>query len=444
MIRDQVLRHAPGRRFWRVSLIVAVLVKIILAAVTPLAGDFLGWVSLGAEVLSGRQYLGIYTGPAYIYAGGLALWRLLAGNIGALDRLYYAYYYGPIIAGPQIWPEVYLFTLTMKIPLLVTDVATMFLIMHIVMRCTGSESKSLIAGFLWAASPLVFMSEMFSTADIYSGSLILLGAYLIYQSKPKFGSLCLAVGSILRFSPLLVTWIYPLAFARAKKGKWLFSFLAMQLALFGSLTVAITTFFGSTTLLDLLSSSRPGILVPEALIAMGPFFLPTIPHNPYGLGLSLVGYFVIGYLITAPSSWNARSIASEAVAVLAVYYAFTNFFPQFLMWFLPVLVTNAALSRSGTYRYLLMTGVGALAILFRSSDYFAAYGKGVIFVPNWNSTMASVSATMYGLNTLIVVRSALDSVFTALMLVLIFWILIESGKNRLRATTTTRLAGKSK
>jgi hypothetical protein len=153
---------------------------------------------------------------------------------------------------------------------------------------------------------------------------------------------------------------------------------------------------------------------------------------------------VVGYLITAPSSWNARSIASEAVAVLAVYYAFTNFFPQFLMWFLPVLVTNAALSRSGTYRYLLMTGVGALAILFRSSDYFAAYGKGVIFVPNWNSTMASVSATMYGLNTLIVVRSALDSVFTALMLVLIFWILIESGKNRLLATTTTKLAGKSK
>ena len=443
MIRNQLFAHAPGRQFWRAILIVAVLIKIILAAVTPLAGDFLGWISIGADVLSGSQYLGIYTGPAYIYAGALALWRLFAGNIDALNRLYYAYYSGPLIAGSQISPDVYLFTLTMKIPLLVTDVATMLLIMHIVMKCTGSESKSVIAGFMWAASPLVFMSEMFSTADIYSGSLILLGAYMIYESKPKFGSLSLAVGSILRFSPLLVTWIYPLAFARARNGKWFLSFIAVQLAIFGSLAIIIATLFGSTTLLELLTSSRPGILVPEALFAMGPFFLPTIPHNPYGLGLSLVGYFVIGYLITTPMIWKNRSVASEAVAVLAVFYAFTNFFPQFLMWFLPLLVTNAALSRSGVYRYLLVTVVGSLAILFRSSDYFAAYGRGVIFVPNWNSTMASVSATIYGLNTLTVVRSALDSAFTALMLVFIFWILVESRKSKLCATTTTRLADKT-
>jgi nitrate reductase NapE component len=443
LIGHQLEQQVASERFriWKAGLALVVLAKITLAAMTPLAGDFLNWVSMGAAVLSGQYYLGVYTGPAYVYAGTIALWRVLVGNTNALQNLFYAYYLGPIVYGPQIWPEIYLFTLCMKIPLLVTDIASMLLVMRIVQSRTGSESKSLIAGFLLAASPLVFLSEMFSTADIYSGSLILLGAYMTYLAKTKIGSFSLAIGTILRFSPLLVTWVYVLAFARERKGKSLLSFVAVQLAVFGSLAVAIVAFYGFNVFFELFSSGAPGILVPEALIAMGPFLVAGIPHNPYALGISLVSYFMVGYLITKPSCWAARSVGSEAICIFAVYYAFLDFFPQFLMWILPLLVVHALLSRFGIFHYLAITVVGTLTVLFRSSDYFAAYGKGVLFIPNWNSAMAYLSASMYGLRTLFVVRGMLDSIFSALMLVLIFWILVDSRKNRLRSSIPQKLTG---
>ena len=231
-------------RNMRYVLGLVVAARATLAALMPFAGDFINWTNLGLAVLSGRRYLGIYTGPSYIFAAAFELWLLAGGDVTASHRLAQLYYgHGPSIIGPYLSTDLFAFAFVMKLPLLLADLATMLLVIHIVNDLTKSAAKAMLAAFLWASSPLVFLLEMFNATDVFAGLLILVGVYLVYKERIKAASLSFALCMFVRLSPALFLWVYLVAFARMRMRKQLSEFLAVQ----GMFLVLGATFIVATS-----------------------------------------------------------------------------------------------------------------------------------------------------------------------------------------------------
>jgi hypothetical protein len=409
------------------AIVLLILLKVVLAALTLLAKDVVNWVFAGMTVLSGQVFQGVYTGPAYIYALAYLLWRALGGSPTIAQRLLIVNYgTKPGVLGPSITQDMFAFMLVMKIPLLIADMVTMFLIMRIVKKTTGSKSNGMTAGLLWAGSPLVFLSEMFNATDIFAGLLIILGVYVLYRSRIKVGSVCFALGTALRFSPLLFAWVYPVAFVRLRNWKYLRDFFVVQVSLLVVGATYVIMSSGALALGDIFTSSyTAGILVPEAIVAIGPSIAPQLPYNPFSLGLSATVYVALAYFITKPKLWHSRMVGAEAIALLATFFAFAEFFPQFLMWALPLLVVYATTTKFGSLRFICLTALGALTVVFGNSRYLSADGKAVFFIPNLNASMVMASSMLNGLDSLTSAISFFHSAFSAMLVLVIFWIVVE-------------------
>lgn len=408
------------------ALALTIATRVAYATFSPFAPDFPSWVSLGIEMFSGNRYFGVYTGPAFFYALAFGLWTFIGGDPTVATRLSNLYQSGPMIPGPYITPDMWAFTLVMKIPFLVFDLAIAFLIIRMVSRITDSPQTGLTAGILWEASPLVSLSGMFSTGDIYPALLILLGSYMIYQSRIKLGSLCFGLGTILRLSPLLISWIYVAAFLRLRKWRDLASFVLVQLAVLCTALAYVIALKGPDTLFALLSPVRPGLLVVETLQAMGPYFGSGISLNPYQLGISSVLYLVVAYFFTKKRVWSARPIGSEALAIFCVYFAFAPFFPIFVIWMLPLLTAYSCSTNFGKSKFLIVTLSGLATILASSSIGYMGSGRALFLVPNLNAQMAYASSLLSQFDQYPVLTGLVRSIFSGMLLFLLFWITSHS------------------
>ena len=417
-----------GNRLRVLALIFLIGLKVIYAAITPFSLDLFAWIRMGSGILSGTLFQGVYTAPAYIYAGTYALWLLATKDATALNRVIESY--SPYTPGPRIVIipiDQFVFTLFMKIPMLVADIATMFALSIITTKLTGSSRKGMVAALLWASSPLVFLAEMINTVEVFPALLILLGVYSIHQSKLKSGSLFLAIGSILRLAPLLFSWIYLIAFLRLRQIKNLVTFVVIHLALFASglFLASYVAGVSPVQVAEDLLSGRPGVLVSEVLSSLGLFITPRIGYNPYGLGANLTLYVLIGYLLTKQAAWKNRSIGAEALILLAGYFALTSYSPQFLLWMVPIFIVYSVVTRFGSKYFLLTSWLGFVMIAVLESQYLSGYQKAVFLIPTMNAVMVSLSVALYRLYSLVMIPILVRSLFSAFLLFLILWIVRE-------------------
>jgi len=282
------------------------------------------------------------------------------------------------------------------------------------------------SGLLWASSPFVAFAEMAAPSDILPALLILLGVYAIYRSKIRSGSLILALGTVLRFAPLLFDWIYVAAFLRMRQFKNLVSFLAIQLGLFaiGIVAIGFLCCRGNPILVvGGLLGGRPGIRVQEALSGLGLFLRPQIGYNAYQLGLSLSASMVITYYLTKRSVWNQRLMGAEALILLAAYFGLTSYFVHFLLWIIPIFIIYAVATKFGSTRFLLTTLLAAAMMAVMESKIATARNQhAVFFIPTMNAAMVTLSMNLYYLDSLVLIPSILRSVLSAFLLFLMFWI----------------------
>jgi hypothetical protein len=416
-----------------VGLVVAIAIRIFLDGMTFYSSDFFGWADLGKAVLLGQPagQLGVYMGPAYISAAALSCWVSLTHNPNILTSLEWLYLHGPTNAGSSITPEMYSFTLLMKLPMLITDLLTIIAIVAIVRSVSGSTSRGLLAAVLWASSPLVFIVEATTMLEIYPALLILLASFTIRRARPIVGSIIgsalLMLGALIRLAPLLLIWIYEIAFARLRQIKTLAAFLTVQAAV---LLLAII-YFGPTSAWNaimIILNRRPGIIIPEVLTTAGPFITARGGYNSYDIGLSLAVYLLLAHFVTKPSTWQNRPIGSEVLAFFAPYFALTSFQAPFLLWLLPTLLVFAMTTRFGPLRFLLSISLGFLYYLFEASKHLmGAYRPSAVFyIPNVNNTMVSISAALYQLYLTQPLPQIFRSLFSASLILVIFWLLKET------------------
>jgi hypothetical protein len=321
-----------------------------------------------------------------------------------------------------------MFTLTMRIPILVADLFTLLLIMRVIRDASGSYNKALSGGLLWASSPLVFFFEAVNFAEIFPALLILTGVYAIHKSKTIGGSAFLALGALLRLAPLLFAWVYVVAFDRLREFKKVVEFVGVQAAFFATAFLYLIYRVGWPGAVDILGE-RPGVIIPEILTVIGPFLRTGLSYNPYDLALSFPAYLLLGYFITKPAVWRGRTFGAEVVALLAPYYALTDFFIPFLLWVIPCFLVNAVTTRFGSRRFALWTGVALLFYFFNGGSQLSQFGYTVFLIPNMNEPMARFSAALTDVVLLSVPREITRSLFTVVQILVLFWILRESTRS---------------
>jgi hypothetical protein len=414
----------------KVAIVTLVLIKCIVAALTPFGIDFINWVLIGRSFQTGNTFPGIYTGPGFILAAVYGVWLAATHNPQVVDQFFQAYWTGPTLGPPS--STIFAFAFVMKTPLLLADALTVYLIMQVVKRSTSSEERALTAGLLWASSPLILLLEMGTTVEIYPALLIMMGSYAIYLSKIKTGSALFALGSALRLAPLLFSWVYVLALARSRKYRALAEFLAVQFAFFGFGATYVVFRYGSNALLQLFAE-RPGILIGEGLIFLGPFLSSGIGLNPYGLGLGTTFALLVAYIVTKPTVWQNRTLGVEVVGLLGTYFALVGFFIQFFLWIVPTLVVFAVTTKFGSRRFLLVTSLGLLsAFIGAALRWGTANGRAVFGVPNLNGTMLYVSSILTAMVWHPVTVALARSLFSASLVLVVLWVITDSMKPCLR------------
>jgi hypothetical protein len=413
-----------------IALSAAIVVRLFLSTFAIFVNDFHNYATLGRFVLSGVSLgdFGVYTVPAYISSAALSLWLWLSHDPQVQSQLYAIYVNHPPNPGSltSLTSEMLAFTFVMKLPMLIADFLTIIAIITIVKSISHNTNRALFAGLLWASSPIVFLFENSYLYDIYPALLILVGAFAIRYIRPIAGSIIgsafLAVGILIRLSPVLFVWIYLIALLRLRQLKNLVEFLGVQaaIALLVLYSLVHTSGWNSVTAL---AGARPGIVIPEALTTLGPFITSTIKYNPYGIGLSFILYLLMAYFITKPATWQSRSMGLEVLAFFAPYYALTSFSIPYLLWALPTILVYALTTRFGSTRFLLSTWLAFAAYLFESSPYIMA--SSVFFIPNMNTAMSYLSSFLYQLNQVPLLPQIFRSLFSATLLLVVFWVLKE-------------------
>jgi len=401
--------------------------KVCYAALTPFSLDFLGWAGMGLSVLSGT-FLGIYTGPSLFFALTFGVWNTITHDPAVMGPSFpgggelLSAYYGVPGVPVTVRPEFFLFSLVMKAPAMVVDAVITLLIVKTTRALTNSKLKALTAAALWSTSPLVFLLENWSVVDTYLALLILAGSYALHRSKTSLSGLLFGIGTTLRLGPLFILPVQAWALVRNRRFKALTRFAAAQIAVLSLGAGLMVTIQGPSVIAKFLGE-RPGILIAEILEPIGPYLSPNISYNPYPLGLGTIAYCLTAIYLTRPSVWQNRNFGEEALAMFSAYFALAGFHPSFLLWILPLLAVFTVARGFGSRRFLLVTLSALFFFLVQHSRGIFAFGRGVLFIPSLNETMASVSGQLYKMEFMPIVPWILRSIFSATLLVALFWLM---------------------
>jgi hypothetical protein len=134
----------------------------------------------------------------------------------------------------------------------------------------------------------------------------------------------------------------------------------------------------------------------------------------------------MAYIITQPTKWLNRPLGAEVVAMFGVFFALVWFYIDFFLWIIPMLVIFAFVTKFGSRRFLLVTGLGLLFALVQFPQYENAYGKAVLFIPNLNGTMLYVSSILNAATFHPVIVALTRSLFSASLVLTGYWLIKDS------------------
>lgn len=383
------------------AIVITTVAKIIYATLTPWSHDFINYTTLGAQAIQGSiSSFGIYTGSALLFALSYLLWVAVTHNPQLVFDIYHhfmtGFWGGPPGSIVHVDANVFLFSFILKVPFILADIIITVLIVMLTRRLTGSPSSGLRAGVFWAISPLCFLLENWGPVDVMAALFILAGTYAFYKRRSISAGVLLAIGALMRLAPLFLLPLLIVAMLRNRRFLEMARFLCSFCLVLSLGPVYLVASYGAGAFMALLYQ-RPGILVDEVLVLIGPYISPIVTYNPYPLGLGLISYALVTAYITHPRRWGNRNFGEEALLAFAASFALTGIVGAFVLWVLPLLAIFAVTRNFGLSRYLLLNLSGFAFLVITQSQGAFASGQAVLFIPSINSTLAAVSLAMYGL-----------------------------------------------
>lgn len=232
-------------------------------------------------------------------------------------------------------PQFNLHLFLLKIPYLIFDLVVAF----IFLRLFDKDKDKLLAFTLWIFNPVnLYATYMIGQFDIIPTSFMFLAIYLAYRNKLSLSALTLGFGIAFKIFPI---FILPLIILLAKNWIDKFKFGALGLSPY---VVSILPFLFS-------SGFRTNALFAD----QGSKSLYAVINVSGGEWLFLFPLFLITcYLIFLRFGITKTSLVSNSLIILLLFFIFTHFHPQWLIWITPFLIIDLVKNRTKNLLQILL------------------------------------------------------------------------------------------
>jgi hypothetical protein len=197
--------------------------KLLAIMVLPVGlpgGDFGNWTAGASSVLQtilaghlpALSTYGVYIGIEVVLAPFFWLWTILPVDHPNLANLV------------QYTPSTVTLGLLMKLPIFLSDTATLILLLRVVRQVTNSEHKSVIAGLTWFVNPFNFyMLYFFGAMDIIPIAVFLLGInFELHRGWFRFGVSTIVSGLLRLFAFVAYPFFIPLTKTKQSRATFIF------------------------------------------------------------------------------------------------------------------------------------------------------------------------------------------------------------------------------
>ncbi len=364
-------------------LLLGLALRIAYDIVSTQSPEFINWMSEGAGTasLSGPLYPSIYTAGAYMFSLAYKLWSALPVDHPPFESIYLPPSVGVGERPPTFQPSAvnYVFVLTMKTPMIFSDLLIMAVIARVIAAKTQSSRAALIAATIWAWNPLVTILENYNGIDTVTAALLLFSVDLFERKKTVLTSITLTVGTLLRLAPALFLPAFALHYARRREWLRIAQLLIPSVLIIGGTLAVYASSYGYE-IVEALFRQRPGIFSYEVLAFFGPILKPRLGGVWNGfLSVNLIAYFLLIGVTSLPRL--SASFGDQVSSVLLAFFAFSWFHFAFLLWVLPfVTIYNLGNDRR-LGLYILLTIAGLLWTIFQASTAVFSLGTSILFVP---------------------------------------------------------------
>jgi len=370
-------------RLFPIALLVVIPIKCVLAAIAPNSYDFTS-IANGAHAVVNYQSMleGPYTFSFNFISLFCRLWLLLPVD--------HQWIYSGNTFNPS--PSAFLLVFILKIPLIVFDVLTGFLIYRLVLSLSQDQNAAKLGAAAWLLNPyLTIIIEMDGTIDIIATFLTFLSCYLFVRGRYLISGVSLAVATMARFYPIALAPFFGLAILREGKRRNLYTMIVSYLAPLALVAAILLVRFG-TRFLELIYSLPAGGNR-EFTWFLG--FRPNTSSNS-GAELSSVAFVCIFVALLMLRIWkyDRRLILDVVLIGLITYIGLSHFNRYYTIWVIPFLTLDLAMHKDGSYR---RTYAALFALFFVSAFlYNFAYwwSDGLFFIYESTPLMTQVANYM--------------------------------------------------
>lgn len=398
---------AGAHRGFTVSVASIILFKLILAALTPLGYDYVLYMSAMLENVN----FGSWSPWMFMTRSVYGLWLSLPIDHGNLLR---AMHLDPTL----LLPSHYLLAALVKTPLLVSDLASTFLIYKLATRLGGADTVARRATMLWLANPFTtLLVEMWGSIDIIPVTLGLVSIMFMIQGRVHRSAAAIAAGIALKISPI-ITWLALIS--------WVLSRKLSKTVMTDAFSLAVASVLGVTGYFYWLSQGRlVNLTVQDFLSLFESFyassytpvtqtFAENFPFSDAYLWTTVM--IVIAFYMLAAEIWPRanRALISLALSGVLLMYALTDLFPPAFLWAIPLVALWH--SKNGKLAYPVVFYV--LLAIFLQTFYFAeltSTGLSFLFIPRTiipmgNQLVAAAESLLLRQYLSLQIRSALSGV----------------------------------
>jgi hypothetical protein len=323
-------------------------------------------------------------GPWILFDAQLVqLWQSLTSS--ALDL----WWRTPPIA--MTW-QLALLAFLIRLPLLLSDLGIAVVLYFVSLRMKRSKVLARLVCLGWFLNPYtVFGIEMLGDPDVAVVFLTVCATLLLLYRRFFFAGLALAAGTALKLFPILLLpsiLIYTRTVGTPRQLK----------------SVALLTVLGAIGYLSWLIEDLISLLYnPQPLLAYTAYTQSIKPFVEFLFGIQ-VNLLSVGLIVLFMVTWTFAGrlglnlmLNETILPVLLVFYAFSDAYPQYLIWALPFMTLDVLLVN----RRNLSLMISALALMFvwgleAFTGYLTPSGYSLLFIPLQGGVLPTYSRALEG------------------------------------------------
>jgi hypothetical protein len=338
-----------------------ILVKVLLAVVTPPGLDVYSYIHLATDSTNNAFPQSPWT-------------RLFNGTVSAWASL-------PVAHPPlqDIWtsktilfdPSLQLLVFMVKLPMLLADLAVAVVLYALGRRMFPRSTVAVYASLVWLANPFAtFVNEMFAAVDVVPALAVVLGVYLLSTRKYSLSFVSLAAGIVAKMFPvfLLPAFVYSAMLGGVRRVKLLL-YIILALAAFS--VYVLWTLLGKNFMF-LFAPTPISQSITEFILARETESFSFALGGGDFVGVATFSIVLVYLLVWEFRPANLANPLRLSLVVLLAYLAFLDLEFQYVIWVVPLLTLVNFLDR----RTVLPS------ILVYVSAFFLGFVKGAPSLPS--------------------------------------------------------------